>query len=583
MGLVGNVWAEIGGDASGLKKAAQEGKDALKSIGNEAQSASTQSTSAFDNLTTKAALAIGGIVAALKTAQEVFNLASEGAQIASLEQASIKLAKTYDTSMTDIVNAVQKASFYTITDYDAMKAANLAMTMGISTDATEISQLMQIAIERGRAFGLTTEDAFDRITRGIGRRSTRILDDLGFTVNAIQANKEYAASLGISTSALTDDMKVRALFESVLKEGNAELEKQGGLMMDVSTPYQQATTKISQAFQDVKKSLAYGFLDLFASPEERAQIQEQRLAIAYRTKDYKEYYAATTQLAEAQGKQAWEVHYLTKEEFKLREIADGYAGVMKTLTDTTWKFGYAIDGLIMKESLEVGLSGAIAKAQETYAEAMKKAGRNTKKQQVAIDDLHESYQSFILDAMQSLGFDPMATWTVGMKFGEMDTLSMAMFAAIGEVQNLGLGATETAERILDIYNNFDEINNLKLQDKSFNILVNFLVNGIPTYDFTSFSQYMLGGFGGVNINKPLDITAKHGGSFIGLQHGGIVPPGFSNDGMPIWVSSGERVDVTPAGNKTVSGEGATVNRFYAPVTLQIDKTTAKDIMRELRL
>jgi hypothetical protein len=119
---------------------------------------------------------------------------------------------------------------------------------------------------------------------------------------------------------------------------------------------------------------------------------------------------------------------------------------------------------------------------------------------------------------------------------------------------LGLGSTETAGKILDIYDNFNVINELKLQDKSFNILVNFLINGIPSYDFTPFTERMIGGFAGVNINKPLDISMKHGGSFVGLAHGGIVPPGFSNDGMPIWVSSGERVDVTSAGNKTTDNE-----------------------------
>jgi hypothetical protein len=53
--------------------------------------------------------------------------------------------------------------------------------------------------------------------------------------------------------------------------------------------------------------------------------------------------------------------------------------------------------------------------------------------------------------------------------------------------------------------------------------------------------------------------------------------------MPVWVGSGERLNVTPAGNKTINDGGATVNRFYGPVTLKIDKTTAKDVMKALQL
>jgi hypothetical protein len=76
----------------------------------------------------------------------------------------------------------------------------------------------------------------------------------------------------------------------------------------------------------------------------------------------------------------------------------------------------------------------------------------------------------------------------------------------------------------------------------------------------------------------------HGGSFIGMQHGGIVPPGFSNDGMPIWVSSGERVDVTPAGNKSVNGQTSNTLRFYGPVTFKVDKDIkTTNLMEQLRL
>lgn len=619
MGQIGNVWVDIGGDASDLKRAAQEGKAALEDLKRVAQQqlglsgvsdefarlnqglltglSQTQSSAnsaktavsglAFSFTELNQAIAIGK--RALSALEDVWNFTEEGSRLASLEQASYRLADSYGASMASIVTSVQKASFNTITEYDAMKAANLAMTMGVSTDATEIANLMEIATERGRAFGLTTEEAFDRITRGIGRRSTRILDDLGFSADATYANKVYAESLGIETSALTDQMRVRALFNLILKQGNEELEKSGGLAEDISTPFQKLATSWKQLFSEAKVGAAYNLGTLFSSSEETMKYEEQFSSqLIKKGAGYSAYFLSQWRSAIAEEKQMVEgVTYLSKSQYAEAQrwygMSEMQVASMKTATESTNKFGYAISDLVDEESLTVGLSGEIAQAQETYAEAMKVAKKDTDKQSAALDDLNESYQSFILDTMQSLGFDPMATMTVGMKFGEWDNLSMALFAAIGEVQNLGLGATETAEKILDIYSNFDEINNLKLQDKSFNILVNFLINGIPTYDFTSFSKYMIGGFGGVNINKPLDINAKHGGSFVGLAHGGIVPPGFSNDGMPVWVGSGERLNVTPAGNKTINDGGATVNRFYGPVTLKIDKTTAKDIMGELRL
>ncbi len=605
MGQIGNVWVDIGGDASDLKRAAQEGKAALEDLKRTAQQqlglsgvsdefarlnqglltglsqtqnsvGSTQksiSGLAFSFTELNQAIAIGK--RALSALEDVWDFAEEGSRLASLEQASYRLADSYGANMADIVTSVQAASFNTITEYDAMKAANLAMTMGVSTNATEIANLMEIATERGRAFGITTEEAFDRITRGIGRRSTRILDDLGFSANATYANKVYAESLGIETSALTDQMRVRALFNLILEQGNAELEKSGGLAEDISTPFQRLSASWKQLFSEAKIGAAYNFAPLISSAEETIQ-HEAQLSSQLQKKDagYTAYFLSQWRSAIASGKQMITgITYMSKSQYEMTqrwnkeaEIAarvttpEGYAtpgwdwSTITTKTDSVINFGYAISDLVDKESLAIGLSGEIAKAQETYTEAMKEAKKDTDKQSAALDDLNESYQSFILDTMQSLEFDPMATFRVGAEFENVDNLSMALYAAIGEVKDLGLGSTETAGKILDIYDNFNVINELKLQDKSFNILVNFLINGIPSYDFTPFTERMIGGFAGVNINKPLDISKKHGGSFVGLAHGGIVPPGFSNDRMPIWVSSGERVDVTPAGNKNIENE-----------------------------
>jgi len=534
MGLIGRVWAEIGGNADGLKKAVQEGKDALKSIGTEAQSASTQSTNALSGFAAQAAMVIGGIAAALKIAQETFDLAAEGAQIASLEQASIKLANSYDTSMTAIVKAVQTASFETITEYDAMKAANLAMTMGVSTNANEIANLIQIAIERGRAFGLTTDQAFSKIVTGIGRQSPKVLDDLGFSIRGASGAQEY--------------------LNLVLEQGNAELAKQGGLMMDVSTPYQQATTKISQTFQDIKKSLAYGFLDLFASPEEVAQINRERASIALTTGDYQEYKEATIDLAQAQGKQAWQMHILTEEQFKNAQSIKAQASVMGMTAETIIKEKSELYDLDSEMALSIGLSGDLATAQQTYAEAMKKAGGSTQKQQAAIDDLNESYEDFILNTLQSLEVSPEATMGIAYAFGEIDDSSLAVFGAINKInEKFEVGSNDWIKALENVKNKMGDLAGLQIGDKSatITIYIRYLTSGILSAGQAAEAGRLTGQY---NQWVKENVGGMHGGSFVGLAHGGIVPPGFSNDGMPLMVSSGERVDVTPAGNKSVENE-----------------------------
>lgn len=69
------------------------------------------------------------------------------------------------------------------------------------------------------------------------------------------------------------------------------------------------------------------------------------------------------------------------------------------------------------------------------------------------------------------------------------------------------------------------------------------------------------GTGGANLwdLPPNPFGGKHGGSFVGLQHGGIVSPGFSNDGMMVGVSSGERITAEPAGNKNIEDGQVSIN------------------------
>jgi len=494
MGLIGRVWADIGGDASGLKAATQDAKNSLNSIGKEAAKSTAVSNASFlDMIPSIMAVAssIGAIVSAAKIAAEVFQFSEEGAQLLSLSQASSKLAQNYDANMADIVAATKKASFNTISQYDIMKGANLALTMGITTNATEISQLMQIAIERGRAFGLTTEDAFDRITRGIGRRSTKILDDLGFTANAISANKEYADSLGMSVDALTDDMKVRALFEQILKEGNSELAKQGGLVADISTPYQRLNTIVEEFWNNVKTGAAYTFVPFIASGAELKQINEQAKSYAFLSNSYDSY---------------------------IKAVSRGVSGYDRRM------------GIEPSDYLT---RGEFAESERWTAQA-------------------EAYRKAAEEAQNMVGI-----------FGDIKI-------------ELSTSQQTISDSIKD-YGDFDSM--LEQAWKSSKSLAD-AINAMPSYKkiiieieqrTKSMSAEAARWYGQYYEWQSQQSGSMHGGSFIGMAHGGVVPPGFSNDGMPLWVSSGERVDVTPAGNKSVNSEGA-VNKFYGPVTFQLDKS-----------
>ena len=171
-----------------------------------------------------------------------------------LEEAGESLARSFGTSMDTIVDAVREASFSTISDMDIIASANRAMMLGVAKDAETISSLMQVAMARGRAMGLSTKQAFEDIVTGIGRASPMILDNLGIVLDAENTYKEYAESIGKSAQELTKAEKIQALTYATIREGNKLIEDQGGLALDAAGNFEQLTAEIKNVGEELKKS-----------------------------------------------------------------------------------------------------------------------------------------------------------------------------------------------------------------------------------------------------------------------------------------------------------------------------------------
>lgn len=197
-----------------------------------------------------------GIRAAISAIKEFYAAAEEGAQISRLRTASGNLAASMGADMSVIVQSVKAASLGTISEYDAMASASRAMMLGVSADAEQLANLMQVAALRGRAMGLSTQQAFDDIVRGIGRMSPLILDNLGIVIDADMRYAFYAQSIGKSAGALTSMEKRQALLNAVLEEGNEMLEKQGGLTEDSATAFEKNKARVMDAGNALKEYIA---------------------------------------------------------------------------------------------------------------------------------------------------------------------------------------------------------------------------------------------------------------------------------------------------------------------------------------
>src|SRR5690606_8896161 len=180
----------------------------------------------------------------------------QGAMFERLAAAGQDLARSYGVDLTEAVAKVKAASLDTISTQQAILSSNRALLLGVSRDADQLAKLMEIAAVRGRATGLDTVEAFDRITLGIGRLSTRILDDIGIVVDGETAYANYGEAIGKTADELTEAEKRIALTNAIIEEGNRLLEATGGVVEDNATKIAQFTTNIKDLGDNFKVGLA---------------------------------------------------------------------------------------------------------------------------------------------------------------------------------------------------------------------------------------------------------------------------------------------------------------------------------------
>ena len=243
MGKVGDATEKT---AKQSKKAATSTKDLGKS---------------FKLLSTGLMASVGSIVAVGFALKKVFDFGKEGAAMMRLQDAGESLAASFGTSMDTIVDAVSTAAFGTISNMDIIAAANKAMLLGVATDAKTMADLMQVAMSRGRAMGLSTAQAFNDIVTGIGRASPMILDNLGIVLDADKTYQDYATSIGKAASELTKAEKIQALTQRTIIEGNKLIDEQGGLALDAAGKIERLESTWKNLSDTLKMGIAPGLAD----------------------------------------------------------------------------------------------------------------------------------------------------------------------------------------------------------------------------------------------------------------------------------------------------------------------------------
>ncbi|MFH1485775.1 MAG: hypothetical protein ABIH46_06870, partial [Chloroflexota bacterium] len=202
-------------------------------------------------------LAFGAYATAKFIVKPIYELAKFGGQIERIEAGMDVLAGSSGKA-SEMVERLRDVSQGTISDYQLMLNANQAMILEVTQDTEVMARLLEVAMVRGRMMGIGTAEAFDRITRGIGRLSPKILDDIGIVTGGIDTYQDYADSIGKTVSEMTAAEKRVALLNKVLEESDQLVKDAGGVARDTASSFERWEAATENLKNELAKFLAKG-------------------------------------------------------------------------------------------------------------------------------------------------------------------------------------------------------------------------------------------------------------------------------------------------------------------------------------
>ncbi|HNX76107.1 MAG TPA: hypothetical protein PLM07_03915 [Candidatus Rifleibacterium sp.] len=377
----------------------------IEDLGRELEKTSRRSKVAWADFATGVNQALEALGKGKQLLENGWGFARQGAQLQEARQSFDNYARSVGKSADEIISKLRKASGGTISELGLVVTASKAMSLGVTQDADKMANLLEIARNKARLFGMDTSQAFEDIVTGIGRGSPLILDNLGIKI---------PAGFDEMTKSMSDADKMAKLLELTLEEGNKQLSDMGGLSntsADELRAFEAAITDLrgefgvllAEAFTPYLESLKYDlipatrdFIKELKIAKEVMDVPGQILATLYYDKDIKKY---PDNLEDAQAK-FYEVNdQITAIRRRMAEIKPAMSTESWLIDTTKYKIGAESYIGLNKESEElqkyadeleqliVGLDAAKKKAAEKWEISGPDVSEVTDEIDSIIDDL----------------------------------------------------------------------------------------------------------------------------------------------------------------------------------------------------
>lgn len=203
------------------------------------------------------------IAAATAAVAGFIALGMRGANLRGLAESFDLLTASVGVLSSALLTDLRRAAAGTVSDFDLMRAANLALA-GATGEfgqafAQNLPRILEIARAQARATGQDVNYLFDSLVRGIKRSSPMLIDNTGLVLKIGEANEAYAQSLGKTVDQLTQQEQQMAILQATLDAGAAAIEMSGQIQETAAEKLARAGATVTNIFDKLALAVQPAF------------------------------------------------------------------------------------------------------------------------------------------------------------------------------------------------------------------------------------------------------------------------------------------------------------------------------------
>jgi hypothetical protein len=190
---------------------------------------------------------IAGLVGAAYLALKAsLDLTFEAENIQAINEQFEALARNAGIAGDKLKTGLEKSANGMITQRDLMQAANRAMIeMGAS--AQRLPELLDVARKAAAVFGGDVLERFEQINQAVATGATRQLRAIGLQIDNNKAMREYANSIGVTVSSLSQAGEAQARLNAVLEKARTSQNGVNNEVYQAHNAWQQFKTALAEA------------------------------------------------------------------------------------------------------------------------------------------------------------------------------------------------------------------------------------------------------------------------------------------------------------------------------------------------